>query len=70
MKQIFEMFLARGTLINASNRSGETPLHKAVLNPSVRLLMVRLLLDHSPDVNMSNEKVMEISGNFRVYDML
>jgi hypothetical protein len=36
---------------------GETPLHKAVLNPSVRLLMVRLLLESGPvEVNVPSEK--------------
>ena len=51
------IFIIRGTNVNASNVFGETPLHKAVLNPSVRLLMVRLLLESGPvEVNAFTEK--------------
>lgn len=43
----WQLFLARGVNLNARNRQGETPLHKACLNPVLRLIMVDLLLTQS-----------------------
>jgi hypothetical protein len=37
--------------------SGEAPLHKAVMNGFVRLILVRLLLSHGVDVNALNKWV-------------
>ena len=36
--------------------NSETPLHKAVLNSSVRLLIVKLLVEHGADANIANNK--------------
>jgi ankyrin repeat protein len=57
MLQIFDAFLARKTDLNAQDKvNGETALHKAILNPTVRLLIVRLLLDHKVNPNIPNAK--------------
>eukprot|EP01111_Echinosteliopsis_oligospora_P005792 TRINITY_DN1946_c0_g1_i1.p1 TRINITY_DN1946_c0_g1~~TRINITY_DN1946_c0_g1_i1.p1 ORF type:complete len:635 (+),score=133.12 TRINITY_DN1946_c0_g1_i1:356-2260(+) len=50
----FAAFIAKGCNINAQNNNGETPLHKAIFNNSVRLLMVNLLLKHGANVNLLN----------------
>lgn len=44
------------SVINKRNSNGETPLHKAVFNPAVRILMVNLLIKHGADVNIQNER--------------
>lgn len=36
--------------------NGETPLHKAILNRMVRVLLVRLLIEYGADVNLANAK--------------
>jgi ankyrin repeat protein len=56
LSKIVDLFLIRGSNINAANDSGETPLFKAMLNPTIRLLMVRLLLEHGAKVNVTNER--------------
>eukprot|EP01119_Soliformovum_irregulare_P002953 TRINITY_DN1320_c0_g1_i1.p1 TRINITY_DN1320_c0_g1~~TRINITY_DN1320_c0_g1_i1.p1 ORF type:complete len:915 (+),score=278.57 TRINITY_DN1320_c0_g1_i1:57-2801(+) len=38
-------------MVNVRNRTGETPLHKAIYNPIVRVLMVKLLIEHGADAN-------------------
>jgi ankyrin repeat protein len=49
--------LARKTDVNAQDTvNGEFPLHKGTLNPSVRLLIVKLLLEHGATVNMQTFK--------------
>eukprot|EP01117_Protostelium_nocturnum_P003386 TRINITY_DN1438_c0_g1_i1.p1 TRINITY_DN1438_c0_g1~~TRINITY_DN1438_c0_g1_i1.p1 ORF type:complete len:1279 (-),score=531.40 TRINITY_DN1438_c0_g1_i1:189-4025(-) len=55
MRKIFDGFLARKTEMNKQDRvTGETALHKAIMNDSMRGLMVRLLLDHNVDVNLAD----------------
>eukprot|EP01116_Phalansterium_solitarium_P006676 TRINITY_DN1901_c0_g1_i1.p1 TRINITY_DN1901_c0_g1~~TRINITY_DN1901_c0_g1_i1.p1 ORF type:complete len:680 (+),score=273.03 TRINITY_DN1901_c0_g1_i1:364-2403(+) len=54
MKEILDEFIAKGAVLNDQNDVGETPLHKALLNPTVRLLMVRLLLERHADGNIAN----------------
>ena len=44
-------FIMRNADINAVNKFGETPLHKAVLNKNIRLLLVSALLEHGAEVN-------------------
>jgi ankyrin repeat protein len=36
------------------NNHNISPLHKAVFNPHVRLIMVKLLVAHNVDVNIPN----------------
>lgn len=50
----FQLFVEKGCNVNAQNNNGETPLHKAIFNNSVRLLMVDLLLKSGADVNVLN----------------
>ncbi|KAF2074743.1 hypothetical protein CYY_003974 [Polysphondylium violaceum] len=49
---LFKKFIEKGTDINALNHRGETPLHKAILNSNVRLIMVNVLLEYGADVNI------------------
>lgn len=54
-KELFKLFLERGADVNIRDKSnGETPLHKAILNRSVKLMMVELLLEHKAEINLSN----------------
>jgi len=41
------------SLINKKNNKGETPLHKALFNEKVRVLMVKVLIDQNADVNVA-----------------
>ncbi|GAM18909.1 hypothetical protein SAMD00019534_020840 [Acytostelium subglobosum LB1] len=48
----FQIFLSKHVSVNAQNKNGETPLHKAIFNNSIRLLMVNQLLEAHADVNL------------------
>lgn len=50
----FQLFIEKGCDVNAQNNNGETPMHKAIFNNSVRLLMVDLLLKNKANVNLLN----------------
>lgn len=50
----FQLFLEKGCNVNAQNNNGEAPLHKAIFNNSVRLLMVDMLLKNGANVNLTN----------------
>lgn len=49
-----DMFLSMGADVNAANAFGETLLHKACLNNSIRIILVNALLEHHADVNKVN----------------
>eukprot|EP01114_Cavostelium_apophysatum_P020374 TRINITY_DN6807_c0_g1_i2.p1 TRINITY_DN6807_c0_g1~~TRINITY_DN6807_c0_g1_i2.p1 ORF type:complete len:695 (+),score=200.18 TRINITY_DN6807_c0_g1_i2:258-2342(+) len=52
-QEIMDIFLNSKTVdINARNRIGEAPLHKAVFNNAIRLLLVESLLAHKANVNI------------------
>jgi ankyrin repeat protein len=53
---LFDMFVAKGAQINAQNINGESPLHKAVMNGFVRLILVRMLLAQRADPNQLTNK--------------
>ena len=53
-QELGELLIKKGSNVNHKNKNGETPLHKAMFNNSVRLLMVELLLSNNADVNIVN----------------
>eukprot|EP01116_Phalansterium_solitarium_P012849 TRINITY_DN2951_c0_g3_i1.p1 TRINITY_DN2951_c0_g3~~TRINITY_DN2951_c0_g3_i1.p1 ORF type:complete len:765 (-),score=279.05 TRINITY_DN2951_c0_g3_i1:553-2847(-) len=55
--KVFELFMSKNANVNASNDSGETPLHKAVLNTSIRGLLVQALIKCGADCNISSKKL-------------
>lgn len=56
LSHIMEAFLVKGVDIDVQNDNKETPLHKAVLNPKIRLLLVPLLLKNGAGVHKYNTK--------------
>jgi ankyrin repeat protein len=47
--------MKRGVDVNVKNKTGETPLHRAIQNPSIRMLLVELLLKNANvEVNTEN----------------
>lgn len=50
----FEIFIEKGANVSAQNNNGETPLHKAIFNNSVKVLMTSLLIKAGADVNRVN----------------
>ncbi|PRP81431.1 ankyrin repeat-containing protein [Planoprotostelium fungivorum] len=54
-QDLFSTFVRRGANVNAANSNGETPLHKAMFNNSIRLLLVELLLDCGAAINFVNQ---------------
>ena len=50
-EEAFNMFMKRSVDVNVKNKTGETPLHRAIQNPSIRMLLVELLLKNGADVN-------------------
>ncbi|EGG13487.1 hypothetical protein DFA_11248 [Cavenderia fasciculata] len=55
-QKIAQILIERGANVNEQNNNGETPLHKAIFNNSVRLLMVYVLLKNNANVNLVNKK--------------
>ena len=53
-----------------NNNDINRPLHKAVFNPAVRLIMVKLLLEHGADVNLQNESGDSGNINFSTWALL
>jgi len=49
-----DQFLSMGADVNAANSFGETLLHKACLNNSIRIILVNALLSHHANVNKAN----------------
>ena len=50
-ERVFNKLLAHGAVLDSRNNDGETPLHRAVLNPRVPVVMAQLLLGRSVNVN-------------------
>jgi ankyrin repeat protein len=53
--------------VNAQNKNAETPLHKAIFNNSVRILMVNLLLKAGADVNKATVPAGETPLHYAIY---
>jgi len=52
-EEAFNMLIQRGANVNAKNSQRETPLHKAVMNPRIRMILVELLIGAGAKVNES-----------------
>lgn len=52
--------------VNQRNLNGETPLHKAIFNQAVRVLMVKLLIKRGADVNIPNRLAGETALHYAV----
>lgn len=49
--ETFNLLMQKGANVNAKNYQQETPLHKAVINPRIRMILVELLLKAGAKVN-------------------
>lgn len=52
---VFKLMRSLKEGLNVRNKNGETPLHKAILNSSMRLYVVDWMLKHGADMNISNK---------------
>ncbi|GAM22495.1 hypothetical protein SAMD00019534_056700, partial [Acytostelium subglobosum LB1] len=55
VKEVFDKLVAKSADINATNRNGESPLHKAVFNNALAPTMLTLLLESHANVNITNK---------------
>eukprot|EP00005_Dracoamoeba_jomungandri_P008043 CAMPEP_0174269954 /NCGR_PEP_ID=MMETSP0439-20130205/42791_1 /TAXON_ID=0 /ORGANISM="Stereomyxa ramosa, Strain Chinc5" /LENGTH=1261 /DNA_ID=CAMNT_0015358989 /DNA_START=638 /DNA_END=4423 /DNA_ORIENTATION=- len=55
-QDIAAKFYKLGANLNMQNSSGETPLHKSILNDSVRVLLIDFLIENGADVNIVNNR--------------
>jgi Ankyrin repeats (3 copies)/SAM domain (Sterile alpha motif) len=55
IEQVFGWFLKKGANVNAETAHGETPLHKAIMNNAIRVLLVDLLLQNGANPNIVNK---------------
>eukprot|EP01129_Flabellula_baltica_P002857 TRINITY_DN12751_c0_g1_i1.p1 TRINITY_DN12751_c0_g1~~TRINITY_DN12751_c0_g1_i1.p1 ORF type:complete len:830 (-),score=176.81 TRINITY_DN12751_c0_g1_i1:44-2533(-) len=55
--KIGDLLVSSGADVNSINSIGETPMHKAVLNPSVKLLLVDFLTSHESNLNYCNDAI-------------
>ncbi|ELP86564.1 ankyrin repeat-containing protein, putative [Entamoeba invadens IP1] len=53
--EAFHLFLRRGADLNARNKTGETPLHRAVQNHNIPLLLVELLLKNGANIDAKTQ---------------
>lgn len=57
MFDIVDQLIVEGKwVLNTRNNNGETPLHRAILNNSMRLYMIGALLQRGADSNISNNE--------------
>ncbi|KAL7719532.1 Protein kinase [Entamoeba marina] len=54
-EEAFNLFKKRQADMNAKNKHGETPLHKAVFNNCIRLILVELLLQSGAEVDAKTD---------------
>eukprot|EP01133_Synstelium_polycarpum_P004023 gene4023-4659_t len=55
VKEVFDRLVSKGANVNAINRNGESPLHKAIFNTTLAQTMVSLLLSNQAHVNVTNK---------------
>lgn len=51
----FNRFLEKGALVNCRNAHGETPIHKSIFNPSLKLGILDLLIARGADINAQSK---------------
>jgi len=54
--ECFELFIQKGSNVNAVNSNGETPIFKSIFNEVIRTLLMSALIDHGADVNVVNDR--------------
>jgi ankyrin repeat protein len=62
----FRIFVKKGADVNKQNRTGETPMHKAMFNASVRTILLSLLIEAGADVNKQTEEFKETALHYAV----
>ncbi|KAL6041653.1 Set3 complex subunit with deacetylase, meiotic-specific repressor of sporulation proteins [Balamuthia mandrillaris] len=55
-QDLAQMMINLGADVNFQNESGETALHKAILNDCVRVLLIDCLIENGADVNIVTER--------------
>ncbi|KAN0042015.1 hypothetical protein ACTFIV_004574 [Dictyostelium citrinum] len=55
LKEVFDILIKKGVNVNAINKNGESPLHKAIFNTTVAQGMITLLLENKSNVNIVNK---------------
>ncbi|EGG23727.1 hypothetical protein DFA_05861 [Cavenderia fasciculata] len=55
VKEVFSCLVTKGVNVNAINRNGESPLHKAIFNTTLAPTMLGLLLEAGANVNVTNK---------------
>eukprot|EP01119_Soliformovum_irregulare_P001805 TRINITY_DN1159_c0_g2_i1.p1 TRINITY_DN1159_c0_g2~~TRINITY_DN1159_c0_g2_i1.p1 ORF type:complete len:877 (+),score=308.98 TRINITY_DN1159_c0_g2_i1:74-2704(+) len=54
--QVGELLISKAPqTVNSKNRNGETPLHNAIRNDTLKMMMVKLLLNSKADPNVRND---------------
>lgn len=56
IQEPFELMIKKGAKLDEKNSNGETPLHKAVFNSTVRLLIVDQLLKSGANINIQTRR--------------
>ena len=52
--EYMDRFIQMGAAVNVANDLGETLVHKACLNNSIRIILVNYLISHGVDINAAN----------------
>jgi len=62
-REAFELFMKRDARIDASNKNGETPIHKAFSNKSNKKMMMEILIEYGVDaISNMNQYCIILAG--------